>query len=321
MKPLKSIIVLAIGFALLAPALRAQSPEELLKSGHADEAIKLLKTRIAASPRDAVAYNLLSRAYLSLQSWDGAVIAGEKAAALDSGNSRYHLWLGRAYGAKAEHSIFFKAIPLAHKTRNEFQKAVQLQSNDLDAQSDLAEFFIEAPGFLGGGVDKAEAQAAQIAAMDKATAHWVKARIAEKDGNNDAAEKEYRAAISAAQQKAPYWLNLASFDRRMKRYDEMEQAINHAVAAEHTHDDIFYEAASMLFRTGRNFPGAVAMLQRYLNSPEPVEAAPTFEAHYMLGSILEKMGDSQAAVVEYRAALSLAKDYSPAQDALKRLSQ
>ena len=60
--------------------------------------------------------------------------------------------------------------------------------------------------------------------------------------------------------------------------------------------------------------------QRMKNSPEPVEGAPTFEAHYLLGSILEKMGDSQAAVVEYRAALSLAKDYSPAQDALKRLS-
>src|SRR6266404_504373 len=95
----KSITVLAIAFALLAPALRAQSPDELLKSGHADEAIKLLKTRIAASPSDAAAYNLLARAYLSLQNWEGAVNAGEKATALDPGNSRYHLWLGRAYGA------------------------------------------------------------------------------------------------------------------------------------------------------------------------------------------------------------------------------
>ena len=321
MKLSKSIAVLIIALLALAPALRAQSPEELLKSGHADEAIKQLKARISTSPNDAVAYNLLARAYLSLQNWDGAVTAGEKAAVLDPGNSRYHLWLGRAYGSKAEHSIFFKAIPLAHKTRNEFQKAVQLQSNDLDAQSDLAEFFIEAPSFLGGGVDKAEAQANQIAAMDKATAHWVQARIAEKDGRNDDAEKEYRAAINAAQHKAPYWLNLASFDRRMKRYDDMEQAINHAVAAEHSHDDIFYEAASMLFRTGRNFPGAVQMVRRYLDSSDPVEDAPTFEAHYLLGSILEKMGDSQAAVGEYRAALSLARDYSPAQDALKRLSR
>ena len=42
-------------------------------------------------------------------------------------------------------------------------------------------------------------------------------------------------------------------------------------------------------------------------------------AHYLLGQILEKQGDKASAIQEYRAALSLAKDYGQAQDALKRL--
>src|SRR5438105_7908238 len=150
-----SLVLLIVATATLA----AESPEELLRAGHADEAISQLQQRVHSSPRDASAWNLLSRAYFSLEQWDDAVNAGEKSTQYDAGNSRFHLWLGRAYGEKAEHSIFFKAIPLAHKTRNEFQRAVELQSSDLDAQSDLAEFFIEAPAFLGGGKDKAAAQA------------------------------------------------------------------------------------------------------------------------------------------------------------------
>src|SRR4051812_30922278 len=126
--------ILGLVLLLAASLAVAQSAEDLLQAGRADEAITLLKKRVAAVPRDAAAHNLLSRAYFQLQRWDDSVSAGEKAVAYDPGNSRYHLWLGRAYGEKADHSIFFKAIPLAKKTRAEFEKAVQLQNTDLDAQ-------------------------------------------------------------------------------------------------------------------------------------------------------------------------------------------
>jgi tetratricopeptide (TPR) repeat protein len=313
-----ALILMLLAFTL--PLSAADGPEDLLKAGHPDEAIMLLKDRIKTSPDDAAAQNLLSRAYLSVQRWDNAVAAGEKAVALDTNNAIYHLWLGRAYGEKAEHSIFITAIRLAKRTRTEFERAVELQSTNLDAQSDLAEFFIEAPSFLGGGKDKAAAQADKIADMDQATSHWIKARIAEKDGRNSDAEKEYKAAIAAASTKAPYWLNLASFYRRAKRFADVEQAVNKAVDADRSHDDVFFEAAELLFKTGRNFPVAAQLLRKYLGSNDKAEQAPTFQAHYLLGSVLEKMGDTKAAAIEYRAALSLARDYTPAQEALKRIS-
>jgi tetratricopeptide (TPR) repeat protein len=304
---------------LCAVALWAQTPEELLRSGRADELVQVLKHLTRSNPRDAQAWNLLSRAYLSVQKWDDAVTAGEKAVEVDPDNAEYHLWLGRAYGDKAEHSIFITAIRLAKRTRMEFERAVQLQSSNLDAQSDLAEFFIEAPAFLGGGKDKAEAQAEKLQSMDEATSHWIKARIAEKDNRADLAEKEYKSAISVAKKKAPYYLNLASFYRRNKKYNDMEQAINKAVASDRPHDDIFFESAQLLWRTGRNFPAAVSYLQRYLTSDDHVETAPTFEAHYLLGSLYEKMGNKQDAAKEYRAALQLASNYEPAVEGLKRV--
>ena len=294
--------------------------QHLLASGQADAAIAALQAHVKQWPTDAAAWNLLSRAYLLEEKWDAAISAGEKATSLDPNDSEYHLWLGRAYGMRAEHSIFVTAIRLAKKVRGEFERAVQLQDNNLAAQSDLAEFFIEAPGFLGGGVDKAQRTAQKVASTDAATAHWIQARIAEKDKRSNDAEQEYRAAIAAAHDKAPYHLNLASFYRRQARYADMQQAIDSAVSAERSHDDVFFEGAELLIRAGRNFSTATEWLRRYIASNDHVESAPTFQAYYLLGSIMEKQGDRQGAAAEYRQALALASAFAPAQEALRRVT-
>ena len=51
-----------------------------------------------------------------------------------------------------------------------------------------------------------------------------------------------------------------------------------------------------------------------------MEEAPTFQAHYLLGLILEKQGDKAGAAAEYKAALALASDYERARTALDRLN-
>ena len=49
------------------------------------------------------------------------------------------------------------------------------------------------------------------------------------------------------------------------------------------------------------------------------EYANAFRAHYLLGQVLEQLGDRQGAIGEYRFSLALASGYHPAQDALRRL--
>ncbi len=72
-------------------------------------------------------------------------------------------------------------------------------------------------------------------------------------------------------------------------------------------------------RTGRNPALAIQLLNRYLNSG-PVEEAPAFKAHYLLGMVLEKQGDNAGAAREYRASLSLARSFGMAQQALNRVA-
>jgi cytochrome c-type biogenesis protein CcmH/NrfG len=318
-----SVKKLAIIFLLaLLPSLAAadSADSKLLAEGRVDDAIASLQHRLSDAPKDAESYNLLCRAYLTLSDWDEGVSACEKAVSLDPQNAQYHLWLGRSYGEKAEHAHFLAAAGLAKKVRNEFETAVRLNPNSAEARTDLAEFYLEAPAIVGGGRDKAEAQALQIANMDPIKAGWVKGRLAEKNKDVTSAENEYRAAIRASHGAALAWLNLAFFYRHTGHLDLMEDAIRHASAAPMTQPEVLMESAAMLLRSKRDLPEATELLRRYLSSSATVEAAPAFKAHYLLGTALEQQGNKSAAAQEYRASLSLAKTFGLAQDALDRLN-
>ena len=314
---------LSIIFVLaLLPAISAAdaADSKLLAEGHVDDAIASLQHKVSRAPNDADSFNLLCRAYYSLSDWDKSVSGCEKAVELDPGNAQYHLWLGRSYGEKAEHSGLLTAAKLAKKVREEFETAVRLDPNNVEARADLAEFYMEAPVIMGGGRDKAEAQAQQLAIADPVKAGWLRGQLAEKYKDQTSAENEYRTAIQTSHGAAGAWLNLASFYRRVSRFDAMEDAIAHASSAPIGQPQVLIECAQMLLRSNRNLPEATELLRRYLTSTPNVEAAPAFQAHYLLGTALEEQGEKPAAALEYRAALSLARSFTLAQSALDRLN-
>ena len=316
MRRLRYVLLLLL---LGAPALASDgNVPALLSAGRLDDALMVLHSRVRSAPDDAQSYSLLCRAYFALEDWDQAIAACEKSVALEPSNPEYHVWLGRAYGEKADSSSFLTAAGLAKKIRTEFERAVELDAKSVAARSDLAEFYVEAPGFMGGGKNKAQQQADEIQRQDEARAYWLRARIAEKDKNYDQAIQYYQSAIRASGNEGSYWLNLASFYRRLNRLPDMEDAVNKAISAEHRKSNVLFEAAQLLLRTGRSLPEAANMLRRYISGTTS-EDAPVFQAHYVLGQVLEKQGDKQGAAEQYRAALSLAKDYSPARQALKRI--
>ena len=313
------LIVLLLTATLTASV--ADSAKDMLAAGRIDEAIAELNGRLSSAPADPESSNLLCRAYFALEEWDRAESFCRKAASLDPANSRFHLWLGRVYGEKADRANFLGAAGLAGKVHQEFERAVQLNPKDLEARLDLVEFYINAPGIVGGGEQKAREQAQFIHTMDPGREHWIYARLAEKKGDSATAEREYRQYIDLSQGDAEAWLNLALFLRRHKRFDEMEQAIVKLSQAPMpmSKPDLLVEASEILYRGRRSFPFATELLHRYL-AAGPVEAAPAFKAHYLLGTLLENQGDKTGAAQEYRASLSLVRNFGLAQQALNRVA-
>src|SRR5256885_11035755 len=162
----KIFSILALVFATtLAFADTDADARQTLAAGSVDDVIRQLNSKTSATPNDAEAFHLLNRAYCVIEKWDQAIKAGEKAVALKPDSSDYHMWLGRAYGSKAEHSGWFSGMQNAKKSRAGFEKSVELNSMNAEARTDLAEFYMEAPGILGGGKDKALAQADAMAAL------------------------------------------------------------------------------------------------------------------------------------------------------------
>jgi tetratricopeptide (TPR) repeat protein len=294
----------------------------MLAAGSIDDAIAELNSLLSSAPADAELSNLLCRAYYELEDWDRAESSCRKAVATDPEIARFHLWMGRVYGEKADRTNFLAAASLAVKVRSELERAVQLNPKDLDARLDLSEFYIEAPGIMGGGEQKARDQAQAIAQLNPAREHWVYARLAEQKKDAPAAEREYRQFIEVSNGDAEAWLNLALFLRRQARLDEMEQALlrlSRLSQTQFSKPEGRMEASELLYRTNRNYPLALEFIRRYL-AAGPVEAAPAFKAHYLQGELLEKQGDKAGAAAEYRASLSLARNFGLAQRALSRVA-
>ena len=305
---------------LVSLAWADPNSEALLKAGRADEALRVLNGEVQANPNDAGAYNRLCRLYFQMQHWDTAMHMAEKSVALEPRNSLYHQWLGRAAGRKAEVSNPFTAFGLARRVKAEFERSVALDGDNISARSDLAEYYLEAPGFLGGDRNKARQQAEAVAPHDAALAAYIHARVDEKQGNGRA-EEQYQKAISISGDSARYWIELAYYYRRAGRPQEMENAINRSLTAAHSDGIPEYDGAFLLLRTGRNFPAAVQMLRRYVSGDQTSEDGPVFHAYFLLGQLLEKQGDRHSAAEEYRAALALASQFRPAKDALARVSR
>ena len=304
-----------------APGVSASaSPQELLASGRVDEALQMLEQQVNQAPNDAAGYNLLCRAYFMSEDWDRGISNCEHARNLDPKNSRYHLWLGRIYGEKADRAGFFSAAGLAKKVRSSFEHAVELDPNDWEARADLGEFYLEAPGIVGGGKDKARDQANALMPLKPAKAYWLLGRIAEKNKDVTDAERQFRAGIAATHSGARSWVELAIFFRHSNRLDEMEKAVRELENAPIDDPLALMDGASLMVRTGRDPALGIRLLSRYF-SAGTIEEGPAFKAHEYWGQLLERQGDHRGAAEQYRASLALYRNYHRAEEGLKRVAQ
>jgi cytochrome c-type biogenesis protein CcmH/NrfG len=159
---MRSWILLLASLPLLAKTAEWERAHNFFLASDFKQAAAVLEK---ASKRDFDNLLLLGRSYFELKKFGDSVDALESAAQVAPKSSEAQLWLGRAYGRLAEGNKLL-AFGRARKARAAFEKAVELDPKNRDALDDLFEFYFEAPGIVGGGLDKAEGIAKQIAALD-----------------------------------------------------------------------------------------------------------------------------------------------------------
>jgi tetratricopeptide (TPR) repeat protein len=310
-------VLMVVTLLLCAKILHAQNSEAnaALQEGRADDAIALLRARLATQPDDAEAHQLLCRVYYAEERPDEAIGECERAVANAPSGSADQMWLGRAYGMKASR-VLLTALPLAKKVRIAFERAVQLNGSDIEAMSDLGEFYVEAPGMVGGGLDKAAALADRMQPLSAEKAHRLRARIAQKQGDQGTAEREFEAAVAAGKSAEAY-VDLGRFHAEHGRPEGAVTDLQAALGAQHANDAFLVDVSSLLTSMHRSPDVAVRVLQKYLASPAKTDEAPAFKVHVQLGRRLAEQGDAAGAYREYKVAVAMASGYAPAKKALQ----
>ncbi len=288
-KPRANTLVIIIALLpLLAVSAIAGVTEEAANAvarQNYQEAIRLLSGRRAASLQDAL---LLGRAYFQTGQFENAESAFERAVAIGPGSSSARNWLGRSQGMRAERANAFSALGLARKTRDSFEVAVKLDPRNIEAVSDLFSFYMSAPGFLGGGIDKARALAETVKALDASEYACFQGEIAEKEKNYAAAEKFYLEAQARAPKSVGRWIDLAKFYTRRGMTAKADGALARAKTTSPGAVRLLFDEASLLIRAERSPATARALLTKYRAAAKSDEDPPPFEVEQLFAK-LEKL--------------------------------
>jgi Flp pilus assembly protein TadD len=231
---------------------------------------------------DAAGYLLTGKNYFMSGDYKKAVEFFEKAIAISPANSEYELWLGRAWGRRAETGGWLTAASHASKARQCFEKAVALDPNNREAKNDLFTFYLNAPGFLGGGIEKAEAAARSIAQERPPEYNFEEAQIAEKRKDYPAAEAHLRRAMELAPTEPGRVLDLARFLAKRGRVQEGDLLFEQARKMFPGQPKVAFVEATVDIENNRSLKKARALLEEYLHAALTPDDPPRQEAERLL---------------------------------------
>jgi Flp pilus assembly protein TadD len=234
---------------------------------------------------DGAVYLLTGKNYFMSGDYKKAVEFFEKAVAASPSNSENELWLGRAWGRRAETGGWLTAASHASKARQCLEKAIALDPGNREAKNDLFEFYLNAPGFLGGGIDKAEAAAKSIALERPPQYENEEAEIADKKKDYAAAEAHFRRAMELAPTEPGRMLDLARYLAKRRRLNESDQLFEKAEKMFPGQPKIAFADAAVDIENNRNLKKARALLEEYVHANLTPDDPPRQEAEKLLRRI------------------------------------
>jgi tetratricopeptide (TPR) repeat protein len=314
--------------ALFASAQDQEDPiETAIRLEHSQDAEKLIDARLKVDQFDPIALHGLmelavddhtgseARRTQVLEKLQGCIAAKPKAALCQ-------VAYGDVLGVQAMSTGLMSAARSIGKIKDAFLAAVAADPSSFEARDALIQFYLMAPGIMGGSVKEARKQADAFAAIDPQRVHLLRARVA-------IYEKEFKQADAEFRSVAP-----GANDAELKRDlagSLVDAGFNYLQAKEYAAANAAFERASRdadirtlghaVFGQGR-----VALAQNqydnaitYLNKSMTID--PWINAHYRVATALEQKGDKPHAAAEYEAFLhfSPAPQGDQADDARKHL--
>jgi tetratricopeptide (TPR) repeat protein len=287
MKPLLFSLLSLLAPVAVSAAETAEfaTARALFEANRTVEARRAFEALEASDPSNADVHYYLGQLAMGRDEPETAVRELEAAESIEPGSARVHLALGDAYGYSATKAGVLAKFGLAKKCLAEFQRASELEPGNMDVHSRLLEFYARAPWVVGGGFDKAQAEAAKITQLNPIRGHQAYAALYLAGGKFDLAFAEIERALKAAPGD---YVSL-------------------------------YQFGHLAALSGQNLDRGVAYLRRCLGIEAPQGGPNHASVDWRIGNILERKGDVAGARASYEAALALNPKFTPASDSLRKL--
>ncbi len=288
---MKQTVRIGCAFLLLTISAFGQTKIERAKTSFEQgkyEQVKAVLTSIdKGDPAFADARYYLGRVAYEEKEYEEAADLFNEAIDTNDKVADYHHWLGNAYRNRALISNPFTGAMLAPKIRKAWEQAAALDAGNVDVRVSLVGYYTQAPGFMGGSMDKAKEVANRLITLSPAIGH-------REMGEIFMLEKNYEKAI-------------VLFEESLKENPE-DYASNYQ----------FGKASAL---SGQRLERGEECLKKYLaHAPRPGEPSHA-GANMRLGQIKEKMGHRSDAKRLYEAALRSDDSLKEAKEGLERVSE
>ncbi len=332
-----SLVILLIASVATAQS-KLDRAVQFVKEGQYDIAAPMLEQIAKEPPGNASACYYLGIINMA-SDYDRSIQYLEKAIELNYGDAEYHLTLGNAYGIKAAGGSIFGKIGAAGNCLKQFKLATQLDPKYADARAALIEYYLQAPGIIGGSVEKALAEADTIKMMDPCRGYLEEGRIYE--NRKDAAKQlqsyekalsvdpkslvAYRAllwfysgrkdekkakeifteGLKAVSEKSELYYSVGLYFSQKGDFTRAEDMFRSAIKMDSTNAGSYYHLGLCALLSGKNLEGGLADFQKCLQI-DPAKHSPTWPyVHWRMGMIHEKLGNKSAAKSEYEIAYKM----------------
>jgi tetratricopeptide (TPR) repeat protein len=243
----------------------------------------------------------------------------ERASKAEPNEAIYHFWFGRSTGEQAQRANPIRQPGLARRTKGEFEKAVALDSSYVAPREGLLRYYLAAPGFLGGSVDNARLQAAAIAKLNPYRGGMAHANVAVAAKDTAGLIRVHEELAAQFPDSATPHLVLFNVQVARKQWVLAWSAIDRLERARPELPVVRYAIGRAAAESGEQLDRGAASLRAYLqHTPLPNEPS-LAAAHWRLGMIAEKRGETSAARQEYQTAATLDPRLKAAREALARL--
>lgn len=306
-------------FLLLSFSLSAQTVERakaLWEKKNAAEAKKLLLTVKEENKEYAEAQFYLGRIAFDEEKYDDAEEFFEEAIDANSNVADYYNWYGNTLGTIAGNANMLKQGMLAPKMKAAWEKAVALKADMIEPRQSLIQYYLQAPGFMGGSVDKAKEMALEIIKLKPAEGHRQMGNIYLKEKKTTEAEKEFIAMTKADPTTLP---GLGNFYITQGQYDKAFSLFEEALKNKPDDMGMVYQIGKISALSGQKPERGEECLKKYLaytpQKNEPSHAG----ANMRLAQIKEKQGKKEEAKKLYELALKADASLKEAKEGLERV--